>query len=363
MRAALGGTVPDRVPFFPTIYVDHACLACDRSFEEALANPGLGQECMLGAARRYRTDVVRFCLGPDAAWYDDKLVVERDGRLVQQARQSGEVEGYFDVAGGGSLIPFEAPDYVRTIDDVRQIPVTSAAEHLERGHLKDVAPLVQAAHDEELFVVGMCSGQTINFMVAKMGNPEAALLLFYDDPKLAFALIDKAVATSIEVGKAFISVGVDCLLIGDSYTSGSVISPDIYRRFCAPAYAETARELHHQGAFCYKHCCGNYNPLLDHLPAVGVDAMDGIDPESGMSVGHTKARVGDQLTLIGGLSCMTLLNGSPEEVYEEARQCIAEGKAGGRFVLGSGCAVPRHTPPENIMAARRAVIEHGVYEA
>lgn len=168
-------------------------------------------------------------------------------------------------------------------------------------------------------------------------------------------------AISIERGKAFIKVGVDCIYIGDSYASASVISPEIYKRFCAPAYAETAREFHRFGVFCYKHCCGNYNPLLDELPLIGIDAMDGIDPTSGMSVKHTKAMIGAKLTLMGGVSCLTLLKGTTREVYDEAKQCVLDGKPGGRFVLGSACAVPRMTPAENMLAARSAAMDHGTY--
>jgi hypothetical protein len=36
MAAVLSGRIPDRVPFHPTIYVDHACLASGRQFEAAL---------------------------------------------------------------------------------------------------------------------------------------------------------------------------------------------------------------------------------------------------------------------------------------------------------------------------------------
>ncbi len=361
MHAVLSGVLPDRVPFCPTIYVDHACVACGRRFEDALINPALGQECMLGAARRYKTDAVRFCMGPDASWYTEKTVVEREGRLVELSRKSGKADGYYDVEGGGRLIPFQKPDGVRTIHDVRGIGVPGAEEYLERGCLKDVIACAQAAHEDGLFVVGMCSSQTLNFMVEQMGSTEAALVLFLDDPELACALIDKAVAISIEKGKAFIQAGVDCIYIGDSYASCSIISPEIYGRFCAPAYAQIAQEFRREGVFCYMHCCGNYTPLLDCLPSIGVDAMDGIDPTSGMSVGHTKERIGAELTLMGGLSCMTLLNGGPKDVYEEAKQCILEGKAGGRYVLGSACAVPRCAPAENMMAARSAATDCGRY--
>ena len=362
MRAVLSGVLPDRVPFFPTIYMDHACVACGRRFEDALISPALGQACMLDAARYYKADAVRFWMGPDASWYDEKMVVERDGQLVEVSRRTGKADGYYDVPGGGKLIPLEKTDRVPTLHDARGIEVPRAEEYLERGCLKDMVTNTQAAHDEGFFVVGMCSSQTINFMVQQMGSIEHALLLFHDDPKLACALIDKAVAISIEKGKAYIRVGVDCIYIGDSSASCSVISPEMYGRFCAPAYTQVAQEFRKEGVFCYMHCCGNYNPLLECLPSIGIHAMDGIDPTSGMSVGHTKERIGTEITLMGGLSCMTLLNGEPDRVYDEAKQCILEGRTGGRYVLGSACAVPRFTPVENLKAARRAAIDCGSYQ-
>lgn len=363
MRDVLSGNLPDRVPFFPTIFTDHACVACGQRFEDALVDPALGQECMLKAALRYGADAVRFCMGPPASWYDQKVVLPRDGRLVQCSRQSGKLEGHYDLEGGGAFIPAGGRPRAESLSDVRSIRVTKAEEYLQRGCMKDVARLARLAHDRSLLVVGMCSSQTVNFMVEQLGSPERALTLFYDDPRMACALIDRAVAVSVEKGKAFVRSGVDCLYIGDSYASASVISPEIYRRFCAPAYAEVAREFHGQGVFCYKHCCGNYDPLLEDLASVGVDAMDGIDPESGMSVGRTRRKVGPDLTLMGGVSCLTLLEGTPREVFDEAAQCIFEGKPGGRYVLGSACAVPRYAPAENLIAARDAVLKHGWYRA
>jgi uroporphyrinogen-III decarboxylase len=362
MRDVLSGRLPDRVPFFPTIYTDHACVACGHRFRDALVDPALGQECMLNAALRYGADAVRFCMGPPAAWYQQKVVLPREGRLVQCSRRSGEIEGHYDLEGGGRFIAAGEPrPTVASLSDVRAMRVTGADEYLQQGCMKDVARLARRAHEHSLFVVGMCSSQTVNFMVEQLGSAETALMLFYDDPRLACAIIDKAVAISIEKGTAFVRSGVDCLYVGDSYASASVISPDVYRRFCAPAYAEVAREFHAQGVFCYKHCCGNYDPLLEDLAAIGVDAMDGIDPESGMSVGRTKRQVGASLTLMGGVSCLTLLEGTRQEVFDAAAKCVAEGKPGGRYVLGSACAVPRYAPAENLIAARDAALQYGRY--
>lgn len=361
MRAALSGRTPDRVPFAPTLYLDHACFACGQRFEEVLINPARAPEFMLDAALRYGSDHVRNFPGPESSWYEQKVVREEDGSLFQYDRRTGHREGEYDLAGGGTLQRLEKPAPVRTLDDVRALPVLTTEEYLQRGFLKDVAVGIQKAHAHNLFAVGVCAGQTLNFMVQKMGTPEAALLSFYDEPNLARALINKAVAISVEISRAFIKLGVDAVLFGDSYASGSVISPQMYEDFCAPAYRELAQEIHRHGVLCYKHCCGNYNPFLDLVPSTGIDGMDGIDPTCGMSVRHTKEKVGNQVTVMGGISCLTLLNGTPEQVYEEASRCVKEGKPGGRYVLGSACAVARHTPPANLLAAAKAASDHGRY--
>ncbi len=361
IKTVLSGKIPDSIPFFPTIYVDHACVACGARFEDALIDPHLTGKYMLQAALKYRSDAVRLVLGPDAAWYETKEVREDRGRLWQYDRRSGKSEGYYDVEGGGKFQPLESSFHMRYISDLDRCPVVTTEEYEQRGAMDDVRTYASEAHEKSLFVVGMCAGQTLNFMVEHLRSAEAALLCFHDDPRLALALIDKAVAISVEKGRAFVRAGVDCLYIGDSYTSGSVISPDIYRKFCAPAYREVSQEFHRQGVFCYKHCCGNYNPFLEDLKNLGLDAMDGIDPTSGMSVQKTKEIIGDALTLMGGISCLTLWQGTTEEVYAEASRCIEAGKPGGRYVLGSACAIPRYTPAANLHAARKARDDFGVY--
>lgn len=361
MAAALRGMLPDRVPFHPSFYFDHACLVTGQRFEDFIINPLLGNPTMVQAALRYRTDTVRLMIVPGDDWFTGKEVREEDGRLVQYDRRTGHAEGIYDVAGGGEFQPFAAPPPVRTLADVAAIPVPTASEWIERGHFRGVHDSIAEAHQHGLFVVGFCTGQTINFLVEKLGGPEPALLAFYDAPALVHALFDRAVARSIELARAYVSAGVDLVYIGDSYASGSVISPEVYRDFCAPAYRQMADAVRAMGVFTYKHCCGYYDPLLADLPATGIDAMDGIDPTTGMTIRHTKAMVGDRLTLIGGLSCLTLLRGTPDEVYAEAAACIEQGKPGGRYVLGSACAIPRLTPPENLDAARQAVEDLGWY--
>jgi uroporphyrinogen decarboxylase len=45
-----------------------------------------------------------------------------------------------------------------------------------------------------------------------------------------------------------------------------------------------------------------------------------------------------------------LLQGTPATVAAAAQSCIDKAGAGGGFMLGSGCIVPRYTPLDNVRA-------------
>ena len=85
MRAVPAGERPDRTPFFPCIYLDHAAHSTGHRFEEALADPRLGLQWMLQANRLCQSDVVRVLLAPPRSWFRDKKVNRRGERLVQPA--------------------------------------------------------------------------------------------------------------------------------------------------------------------------------------------------------------------------------------------------------------------------------------
>jgi len=354
MRAVLAGQQPDRVPFAPCIYIDHASHCTGHQFDEALTDPRLGIQWMLEAHRLYRSDVVRVLPTPPRSWFLRKEVQRRGERLLQIDRRSGQVDGWFDVEGGGTLIPAEPPDPVRTLEQAEAITFPSTEELLETGCLDAAREVTEQAHEKGLFVIGMAGGQTLNFLCRHVGDSQEALLMMVDHPELVRKIFDKGTNASIEMGRAFARIGVDCLYIGDSWASGSVISPRMYSDYCTPCYRRAADAAHASGVLVYKHCCGNYDPLLEAVKQDHLDGIEGMDPTSGMSVARTREAIGETLCLIGDVSCLSLLRGTPEQVDDEARACIRDG--GPRFVLGSACAVPRFTPVENMNALSRAAL-------
>ncbi len=356
MCAALTGGKTDRVPFFPCIFTDHACIALGRTFEEALVDPRFGVRCMVETGFFYGCDAVRVRATPERAWFEEKEVRSHDGQLKQVDRRTGQVDGYFDIRGGGQLVLLNPPSPVTTMEQIEAITYPTAEQLLATGCLDTAREMTHEAHQRGLFVVGMAGAQTINTLVARVGDSEEALLMMVTDPMFVHRMFRMATDASIELIKAFARIGVDCVYIGDSYASASVISPQMYREFCISCYRRAADAAHALGLLVYKHCCGNYNAFLPFMADNHLDAMEGLDPTSGMSVGHTRETIGDRLCLIGGVSCLSLLRARSDQVHAEAMGCIRAGGKDGRFVLGSACAVPRYTPVENMRAMARAAL-------
>jgi len=78
----------------------------------------------------------------------------------------------------------------------------------------------------------------------------------------------------------------------DNQSISTIAASVDWDRKTVRAYIEMAREVHGMGVFCYKHCCGNYNLLLDELPSIGID-------NANAAVGGAFGQVGAILRRLG----------------------------------------------------------------
>jgi uroporphyrinogen-III decarboxylase len=146
---------------------------------------------------------------------------------------------------------------------------------------------------------------------------------------------------------------VRVLRVNDSIGNMSVISPRHWREFVFPHLKNVCAELHRYGpgVRIYCHICGNVLPILEGLVEAGLDCIAPLDPLGGFSVGQARRIVGDQMVLMGGVNTLSFVQSSPAEIHAEALRCIQQGEVnGGRFILGSGCALPRDARLENLRA-------------
>ena len=109
------------------------------------------------------------------------------------------------------------------------------------------------------------------------------------------------------------------------------------------------------------HLCGD---ATHHFPLIreelGVTSFD-----TGFPVDHGALRqtLGDDVEILGGPPVALLLDGTPEEVYENAKRILTSGvKRGGRFVLREANNLPPKVPEENLAAMYQASLDFGQYK-
>jgi uroporphyrinogen-III decarboxylase len=175
--------------------------------------------------------------------------------------------------------------------------------------------------------------------------------------------MEKGAAIAVEKGKFNIDLGLKILRLNDSVGNMSVISPEHWRRFVFPHMKEVCETLHAYDpeVRIYCHICGNILPIAEDLVDTGLDCIGPLDPLGNFTPAQVRERVGDAVSLMGGVNTLTFLEGRPEQIIEESAACMRQAGSHGGYVLGSGCVVPRGAPRENLLAMREAADSYGIY--
>lgn len=145
----------------------------------------------------------------------------------------------------------------------------------------------------------------------------------------------------------------------DSSTTN--ISPDFFARYAAPEINGWGEMIHRNGKMLIHHACGHLKDLLPLMANTSIDGIESISPPptGNVTLQQAAAVLPDHIALIGGLEPVHLLNGTVEDVCEDARTLIRD-LAGRRFVLANSDSCPPNVAYEKWIAATRVVCGGGL---
>jgi uroporphyrinogen decarboxylase len=111
------------------------------------------------------------------------------------------------------------------------------------------------------------------------------------------------------------------------------------------------------------HTDGGVYPIIPDFIDMGLDVLNPVQPFADeMDHERLKKEFGSRLSFHAGIDIQSVLpHGSPEDVKQEALRAIHALGPGGGYILAPTHYVQSDVPPENIIALRDAVKEHGRY--
>lgn len=191
------------------------------------------------------------------------------------------------------------------------------------------------------------------------------LLALVDDPGKVKACLEALSEGTIELACGQVTAGAQAVLISSAFAGAGFISRKHYTEFVLPYEKKVIQGIKSRHDVpVYTHTCGAIGDRLGLMAATGTNGIDTLDPPpiGTVELAEAKRQTGGQLFLKGNLDPVnTLLLGTPETVWEAARQCIQTAGPGGGYVLSTACSVAPATPPENILRLREAAETFGKY--
>jgi uroporphyrinogen decarboxylase len=176
----------------------------------------------------------------------------------------------------------------------------------------------------------------------------------HDQPDLVEAICQRVgeLATATAAHAATID-NVDMMFLSDDlgFFSGTLVSPDVIRRYVVPHYKKITDVTHQAGNLVVLHSCGNVYKLMDDfIDDVGIDAKHSYEDKI-LPVEEAYRRWGDRVAVLGGVDMDLLGRGTEEQVRTRVRQILEVcGTKGTGYALGTGNTAANYIPRQNYLA-------------
>ncbi|MDR0869656.1 MAG: hypothetical protein LBN39_02585 [Planctomycetaceae bacterium] len=320
LLAALRLEVPERIPTFEWF------------IDAAVTVPLCGSADPIDAAERLDIDAVNIRADYAKKWKDDKTFIDEWGsekRLTDDVLPAAMGHPLADLAAQKNY-GFPKPD------------APERFKTLERA--------VKQYNGKRGVVLNLRDG--FSDMRDILGYENALMGMVLDKPNFT-ALLNRVVDYNLTLAELAVKrFGIEVIATTDDVCNakGTLMSPKTYREILYPAFKRVIEGYRSLGCFVIKHCDGNVLPLLDLWLEAGISCLNPVDPGGGLDMGVMKQHYGSKICLMGNIDCTgNLCSGTPEQVAEEVRVCIAKGGPGG-LIVSSSNTIHHGVKPENYKA-------------
>lgn len=154
------------------------------------------------------------------------------------------------------------------------------------------------------------------------------------------------------VEAAFTYTTARSIFIASSWSTMSLLSPDIWREWEKPVLQVAVETAHACGGLVHHHFHGKCAAVLSELADLGLDCICPFERPPGGDITDlpfVRQILADRTTFNGNVHTVdTLIRGTPSDVRHEVTEIIKAFEGSSRLIVGTGDQVGAETPEENI---------------
>lgn len=226
-------------------------------------------------------------------------------------------------------------------------------------HIDVCKKLVEAAKGEYpvvAFVFGPLG------ILSMLRNQEEMYMDCIDIPEEVHGAAAEITKTLKEYCRAIMETGVQGIMFDTLFSSGSIMSKEMWDELEGDLVEELAEDVRAQGGLVMIHNCGNNIYFDAQINRMHPDAISFLyPPDDCADFAECKEKYGDVTTLIGCVQPTTATVGTQEAFDKECKESIDAMAKGGGFMLATGCEL---ISPDAFPHAKRMVEiakTYGVY--
>ena len=262
-----------------------------------------------------------------------------------------------EVAYRDDMAPVALKPRLRSLDEVADLEVPDPYTTFPMNEVIKATRLVAKELGDRVWIVGRADQGAFGLSAQLRGVNEFLLeVAGGEDHKQVKALLEFSEQVAVRYAAALLRSGAHSVSIGDSLSGPEMLSPAQYRQVALPYQQQFVKRVKRMGGIAHLHICGNVEPILPDLVAIGAQVVE-VDHKTSMRAAKRQS-VG-RATLLGNIDTSLLSRGTPDQVGVAAREAIETLGQGHGFILGPGCAMGSETPAENIHALVQTAREYG----
>lgn len=330
LLAALHGELPDRLPWAPEFNI----VFCERILREIPGPEPAPEDIYIEACRRMRAECF---LRVDA------VEVSYPNVRITEAREGDEITRTYETPAGtlcarSRFLPeigtdMEYQHMVRTVEDVRAYrAMYEDAVYTPRYDY--VRARIDAMGESGLISIFGPPTPLLDLIMFQIRLPTIYFLM-EDHPQEMADLLETMHRRNCEYYEVAASAPGEVVRSFED-TSTTLISPELYRRWCLRQLQDYRDICHARGKLFVPHMCGLLKGLLPELAETGLDGIEAITPPplGDCPLGLAREKLGPHVTLIGGLDPTQFVGATPDRTREMILDVLSQIGDGRRVVLG-----------------------------